>query len=225
MSIVENLGEIHRIIPNSVQLIVVSKTYPSEDIMQAYSAGQRVFGESRPQELLQKQQQLPNNILWHFIGHLQTNKIKQIIPFVNLIHSVDSVRLFNEINKEAAKIHKVVNCLLQIHIAEEDSKFGFSEEELEQFLSLGNHKLAQSINICGLMGMATYTDDIEQIHCEFRGLKNIFDKVRSMYFKDNPDFKELSMGMSGDYLIAIDEGATMVRIGSSIFGERNRAIE
>lgn len=220
MSIADSLNKILATIPDNVKLIAVSKTYPPEAVMEAYNAGQRIFGESRPQELVQKYEQLPKDIEWHFIGHLQTNKVKYIVPFVHLIHSVDSIRLFKEINKEAGKTQSTVNCLLQVHIAEEESKFGFSAEELENFLNSDDFKSAGNIRICGLMGMATYTDDTEQVHKEFRGLKDLFNKLKITYFTNNPDFKELSMGMSGDYPIAIEEGATMVRVGSSIFGAR-----
>ncbi|MDR1055184.1 MAG: YggS family pyridoxal phosphate-dependent enzyme [Prevotellaceae bacterium] len=220
MSVLENFDKIKATIPSGVQLIAVSKTYSPEMVAEVYNTSHRVFGESRPQELVQKYQQLPKDIEWHFIGHLQTNKIKYIIPFVHLIHSTDSVRLFNEIEKEAKKNRRIVNCLLQVHIAEEETKFGFTSEELKGFLSSDEFKAAQHIRICGLMGMATYTDNIGQIHHEFRKLKNIFTSVKSAFFSDKPEFKELSMGMSGDYLIAIEEGATMVRVGSSIFGER-----
>lgn len=220
MSVIDNLNSIQQTIPQGVTLVAVSKTYPPDIILEVCNAGQRIFGENRPQELVQKHEQLPDDIKWHFIGHLQTNKVKYIVPFVTLIHSVDSLRLFKEINKEATKVNRKIDCLLQVHIAEEESKFGFSEEELIAFLQLDEVKSALNIRICGLMGMATFTDDTEQVRCEFKSLKTLFDKIKSTFFISNLEFKELSMGMSGDYLTAIEEGATIVRVGSSIFGER-----
>lgn len=220
MSVVESLSKIRATIVTGVQLVAVSKTYPNEVIMQAYNAGQRIFGESRPQELVQKQQQLPHDIQWHFIGHLQTNKVKYIVPFVACIQSVDSVKLFDEIAKHASKIQRTVNCLLQIHIAQEDTKFGFSALELEEFLASKQYQQNPYIRICGLMGMATNTDNVEQVRAEFKGLKELFVKTKKQFFANEPYFKEISMGMSGDYLLAIAEGATIVRIGSLLFGER-----
>ena len=220
MSIQQNIEEIRKHIPTHVQLVCVSKFHPNEAVMEAYNCGERVFGESKVQEMCGKHESLPNDISWHFIGHLQTNKIKFIVPFVDLIHGVDSYKLLEEINKLALKAGKTVNCLLQIHIAREETKFGFSEEELIESMSDGKWKELSGINICGLMGMATYTDNREQIRNELKGLKVLFDQVKNQYFKDVTSFSELSMGMSDDYQIAIEEGGTMVRIGSSIFGHR-----
>ena len=220
MSIQRNIEEIRKHIPAHVKLVCVSKFHPNETLLEAYQCGERVFGESKVQELCGKQESLPTDISWHFIGHLQSNKIKYIVPFVELIHGVDSYKLLEEINKQALKAGKTVNCLLQIHIAKEDTKFGFSAEELIQTLSEGKWKALSGINICGLMGMATYTDNREQIRNEFKGLKGLLDLVKEQYFSEYPTFCELSMGMSDDYLLAIEEGSTLVRIGSSIFGHR-----
>ncbi|MDP4239493.1 MAG: YggS family pyridoxal phosphate-dependent enzyme [Bacteroidota bacterium] len=220
MSIQQNIQEIRKHIPSHVRLVCVSKFNPNESIIEAYEAGERVFGESKVQELCGKQETLPKDIAWHFIGHLQTNKIKFIVPFVSLIHGVDSYKLLAEIDKQAAKAGKTVNCLLQIHIAREETKFGFSAEELLETLNAGEWRSLKNVTICGLMGMATYTDNREQIHTEFRSLKVLFDQAKGQYFNDKPSFCELSMGMSDDYQLAIEEGSTMVRIGSSIFGHR-----
>jgi len=220
MSIQRNIEEIRKHIPAHVKLVCVSKFHPNETLLEAYQCGERVFGESKVQELCGKQESLPTDISWHFIGHLQSNKIKFIVPFVELIHGVDSYKLLEEINKQALKAGKTVNCLLQIHIAKEETKFGFSAEELIQTLSEGKWKALSGINICGLMGMATYTDNREQIRNEFKGLKGLLDLVKEQYFSEYPTFCELSMGMSDDYLLAIEEGSTLVRIGSSIFGHR-----
>jgi pyridoxal phosphate enzyme (YggS family) len=220
MSVQQNIEEIRKHIPAHVKLVCVSKFHPNETLLEAYECGERVFGESKVQELCGKQETLPTDISWHFIGHLQSNKIKFIIPFVELIHGVDSYKLLEEINKQALKAGRTVNCLLQIHIAKEETKFGFSAEELIQTLSEGKWKELSGINICGLMGMATYTDNREHIRNEFKGLKGLLDQAKEQYFTDRPSFCELSMGMSDDYLLAIEEGSTLVRIGSSIFGHR-----
>lgn len=220
MSIAGNIQFIKQQLPEHVQLVCVSKYHPVEALQEAYDAGQRIFGESKVQEMCEKQEVLPEDIQWHFIGHLQTNKIKYLVPFVSLIHGVDSEKLLLEIEKQAAKNQKTVNCLLQIHIAEEETKFGFSAEELSDLFEDGVLDKLQYVNICGLMGMATNTDDEAQIRKEFTSLKGLFDNLKQEYFKDNSDFKELSIGMSGDYPIAIEEGATLVRIGSAIFGPR-----
>jgi len=217
MSIAQNILSIKKTLPPHVKLVVVSKTQPVENIVQAYDAGQRLFAESRPQVLLEKAAQLPTTIEWHFIGHLQTNKVKLVVGLAHTIHSVDSERLAREIEKEAERKQITQRCLLQIFIAQEEQKFGFSPEEIrtlfaDNFLSNFPH-----LQIIGLMGMATFTDDSEQICNEFRTLKNLFDELKQKYFSDNPDFCELSMGMSGDYTIAVEEGSTMVRIGTSIF--------
>jgi len=220
MSIQQNIEEIRKHIPAHVKLVCVSKFHPNETLMEAYQCGERVFGESKVQELCGKQVSLPADISWHFIGHLQSNKIKFIVPFVELIHGVDSYKLLEEINKQALKAGRTVNCLLQIHIAKEETKFGFSAEELIQTLSDGNWKTLSGITICGLMGMATYTDNREQIRHEFKGLKGLLDNVKEQFFSEYPSFCELSMGMSDDYQLAIEEDSTLVRIGSSIFGHR-----
>lgn len=206
---------------NDVKIVAVSKTKPPEDIMQAYQAGQTIFGENKAQELVSKYESLPREITWHMIGHLQRNKVKYIVPFVDLIQSVDSLRLLKEVNKQAAKIDRKVNVLLQIHIAEEESKFGFSQEEVLELLNSQEIRNFKNITIKGLMGMATFTDDTHQVRKEFRSLKSFFEQIRSGFDLENVSMEELSMGMSGDYQIAIEEGSTMIRVGSSIFGSRN----
>ncbi len=221
MSVKSNIALIRQYIPQNVKLVCVSKLHSEEEIMEAYNAGERNFGENKVQELTVKHQNLPVDIEWHFIGHLQTNKIKYIVPFVSLIHGVDSLKLLKEIDKAASKSGKVVNCLLQMHIAEEDTKFGFSENELIGVLESDEIGVLQNVNICGLMGMATFTSNQSQVRKEFRQLKSFFDRLKSRYFADNDYFRELSMGMSDDYAIAIEEGSTMVRIGTAIFGVRN----
>lgn len=221
MSIVSRIEDIRRTIPDSVKLVAVSKFHPSEAIEEAYGTGQRIFGESRMQELESKKDILPHDIEWHFIGHLQTNKIKYIIPYVHTIHSVDSWKLLSEIDKHAARLNVEVNCLLEIHVAEEDSKFGFDLDGCRKFLEIGEWRELKNAKIAGIMGMATNTDDNNQIRSEFALLKSFFDEIKADYFKDIESFKEISMGMSHDYQIAIEEGSTMVRVGSSIFGDRN----
>jgi pyridoxal phosphate enzyme (YggS family) len=208
-------------IPPQVKLVAVSKTKPVADILVAYNAGQKIFGENRVQELLKKKDLLPSDIEWHLIGHLQTNKVKLIVPFVSMIQSVDSFRLLKTINDEARKTGRTVNCLLQLHIAKEETKFGFSFQEVTDMLRDSSVRTLDSIKICGVMGMATFTDDKDMVRAEFRYLADCFRKLKTDYFPGNPDFKEISMGMSGDFAIAISEGSTMVRIGSLIFGERN----
>lgn len=221
MSIVSRIEDIRRTIPEGVKLVAVSKFHPSEAIEEAYGTGQRIFGESRMQELESKKDILPHDIEWHFIGHLQTNKIKYIIPYVHTIHSVDSWKLLSEIDKHAARLNVEVNCLLEIHVAEEDSKFGFDLDGCRKFLEIGEWRELKNAKIAGIMGMATNTDDNNQIRSEFALLKSFFDEIKVDYFKDVESFKEISMGMSHDYQIAIEEGSTMVRVGSSIFGDRN----
>ena len=221
MSVQQNIISIRKHIPAHVQLVCVSKFHPDEELLEAYNAGERVFGESKVQEMCGKQQRLPKDIHWHFIGHLQTNKIKQIVPFVELIHGVDTFKLLVEINKQAEKQNRKVNCLLQVYIASEATKFGFSPDELKSLLATVEWQELKNINIAGLMGMATFTDDKNQIRSEFKSLKMLFDELKNIYFADNASFKEISMGMSDDYQIAIEEGSTMVRVGSSIFGVRN----
>lgn len=220
MQIAENLKKIKNSLPQTTTLIAVSKFKPTSDILTAYQAGQTVFGENRVQELVEKYEQLPKDIEWHMIGHLQSNKVKYITPFVHLIHGVDSLKLLKEINKQAKKAGRVQPCLLQVHIAQEDTKFGFDKTELIELLESDAYKSFENIKVCGLMGMATLTENKEQIHHEFASLKQLFDTLKQDYFSQQVDFKIISMGMSGDYEIAIEEGSTMVRIGSSIFGAR-----
>jgi pyridoxal phosphate enzyme (YggS family) len=208
-------------LPSSTRLIAVSKFHPDEAVMEAYAAGQRLFGENHVQEMTGKYERLPKDIQWHFIGHLQSNKIKYIVPFVSLIQSVDSYRLLCEIDKYAAKVNRVVDCLLQIHIATEETKFGFSPDECRDMLRQGEWRNLSHVRLCGLMGMATNTDDMHQVEAEFQILKALFDEVKSAYFSSNAAFKELSMGMTHDYPIAVRNGSTLVRIGTKIFGERD----
>jgi pyridoxal phosphate enzyme (YggS family) len=220
MKISQNLNSIINEIPEHVTLVAISKTHPPEVVMEAYNAGQRLFGENKVQELITKYESLPKDIQWHLVGHLQTNKVKYIAPFVSLIHSVDSLKILKEINKEGEKNNRVIDCLFQMHIAEEDTKFGLSYDELIEILNSEEYKSFKHVRIVGLMGMATFTEDLTQVRREFNGLSNIFKEINSNYFTETPFFKTLSMGMSGDYAIAIEEGSTMIRVGSSIFGER-----
>ncbi|MBC9931956.1 YggS family pyridoxal phosphate-dependent enzyme [Chitinophaga qingshengii] len=209
--------------PFSAQLVAVSKTKPLEDIEAFYAAGQRIFGENYVQELVEKQAALPADIQWHFIGHLQSNKVKYLAPFVHTIHAVDSLKLLQEINKQAAKHQRVINCLLQVHIAAEETKFGMDEQELQQLLSWWNNHQSEltHVRIAGLMGMATNTDNETQVRQEFHQLHQLFGSVKTTFFNTQDYFRELSIGMSADYTIALEEGSTMVRIGSLLFGERN----
>ena len=220
MSILRNIQQIRNHIPANVKLVCVSKFHPESAVLEAYDAGERIFGESRVQELLDKQPNLPADIHWHFIGHLQTNKIKYIVPFVDLIHGVDSLKVLKEIDKQAENAGRVVSCLLQVHIAQEETKFGFSAGELAEMLESDEFREMKNVVISGLMGMATLTDNSSQIRQEFRKLKVLRDEIKQLYFTLNNSFTELSMGMSDDYLIAIEEGSTMIRIGTSIFGVR-----
>ncbi|MCQ2303453.1 MAG: YggS family pyridoxal phosphate-dependent enzyme [Bacteroidales bacterium] len=217
----ENLEAVRATIPANVTLVAVSKTKPVSDLQEAYDAGQRIFGENHALEMRDKHEVLPHDIQWHFIGHLQTNKIKYIIPFVSLIHSIDSENLLEAVNKEAKKHERVADCLLQFHIANEETKFGLNLEEAEALLNSDAFRQMENVRICGVMGMATFTDDEDEIHKEFRHLKTIFDTLKQKYFANQQQFKEISMGMSDDYPIAIAEGATLVRVGSRIFGARN----
>lgn len=219
MNITENLSKIKSSLPPHVTLVAVSKTKPVIDLMEAYNAGQRIFGENKIQEMTEKWEQMPKDIQWHMIGHVQSNKVKYMIPYVSLIHGVDSLKLLKEINRLAVKWRKKVDCLLQIHIAEEDTKFGLDEKELNELLSSEEFKTFENIRIVGLMGMATFTENQEQIKREFLHLKSIFDQ-HSQLTTDNCQLTTLSMGMSGDYQLAIECGSNMVRIGSSIFGSR-----
>ena len=222
MPIAENINHFNKILSESnTQLIAVSKTKPEGDLLQAYAAGQRHFGENKVQELTGKFEALPKDIKWHMIGHLQRNKVKYIAPFVSLIHAVDSPRLLKEINKQALKNNRVIDCLLQVHIAQEDTKFGFDEKELVDFLNSAELNELKNIKIIGLMGMATNTNDKEQVAQEFNTLKSLFDKIASEYSLEQVSMKELSMGMTSDFEIACKSGSTMVRIGSAIFGSRN----
>ena len=221
MNIAENIKSIKSSLPANVRLVAVSKFHPAEVIREAYDCGQRAFGESKAQELQAKAAALPADIEWHFIGHLQSNKIKQILPAVSLIHSIDSFKLLEEINRIAEKQSVCANCLLEVHIAREESKFGFSFAELEELFSAKEWENLQNIRICGLMGMASLTVDKAQIRREFQSLAKYFHLAKEKYFKDKDYFKEISMGMSGDYEIAVEEGSTLVRVGSAIFGERS----
>lgn len=216
----EQLDKLYNEIPSHVTLVAVSKTKPSSAILEAYNANQRVFGENKVQELVDKYEELPKDIEWHMIGHLQSNKVKFIAPFVSLIHAVDSFKLLKEINKQAKKNNRIVECLLQFHIAREESKFGLSFEEARDILESNEFIEMNHISIAGVMGMATFTKNEEQVRDEFRALENYFNVLKSHYFKFNDSFRHISMGMSGDYNIAIEEGSNMVRIGSSIFGAR-----
>lgn len=220
MSIISNLKHIKTSIPANVQLVCVSKFHTAEMVLQAYNEGERAFGESRVQEFLKKRELLPQDIRWHFIGHLQTNKVKSIVPFVYLIQSVDSEKLLAEINKEAAKIGKKVNCLLEVHIAQEASKQGFLPNELIEFLTKEQWVKMKNIQICGLMAMATFTENTVQIATEMQTLKMLFEHTKNKFFANRDYFVELSIGMTNDYTIAIAQGATIIRIGSAIFGQR-----
>ena len=217
MSIQKQLLSILEGLPKQVHLVAVSKTKPNADLEEAYAAGQRIFGENKIQEMTQKWETLPKDIQWHMIGNVQTNKVKYMAPYVSLIHGVDHYKLLKEINKQAAKSDRVINCLLQMHIAQEDSKFGFNKEELEAVVTDLKINPLPYIRIKGLMGMATFTDNQEQIRSEFKTLKQQFDWLQTQH----PEANELSMGMSGDYVLAIEEGSTMIRVGSKIFGSRN----
>lgn len=221
MDIAKNIAEIIRKLPKTVRLVAVSKTKPNNDILAAYNSGHKIFGENKVQDLTLKYEELPKDIEWHYIGHLQTNKVKYIAPFIALIHGIDSLKLLKVVNKEARKNNRVINCLLQFHIAQESTKFGLSAEEAFEILNSETFKSFQNVKIVGVMGMATYTDDEKQIRNEFRMLKSIFNTLKNEYFSDAKEFIEVSMGMSDDYMIAIEEGSTLVRIGSKIFGERN----
>lgn len=221
MNIAENLKQVLAGLPSSVRLVAVSKFHPNEAIEEVYRAGQRIFGESKVQEMTAKYENLPKDIEWHFIGHLQTNKIKYMVPYVAMIHGIDSYKLLVDVNKQAAKVERTVKCLLQLHIAQEETKFGFSADECKEMLAAEEWKNLKNVQICGLMGMASNTDDSEQIDREFCSLNNLFKELKKNYFSDSDTFCELSMGMSHDYHQAIAKGSTLVRVGSKIFGERN----
>jgi len=217
----DNLRTINENLPETVEIIAVSKTKPIVDVKEAYEYGQRHFGENKVQELISKAEVLPQDIFWHLIGHLQTNKVKHIASFIHLVHSVDSFKLLKEINKQAAKHERIVNCLLQFHIAEESSKYGLELADAINILEDPEFKMMGNISISGVMGMASFVNDADQIRNEFRSLKNTFDQLKLNYFKNDLRFKEISMGMSGDYQLAIEEGSTIIRVGSIIFGPRN----
>jgi len=219
MSIASNIDTIKKSLPEHVTLVAVSKTKPVSDLMEAYNAGQRIFGENKIQEMTDKWEEMPKDIQWHMIGHVQSNKVKFMAPYVTLIHGVDSLKLLQEIDKQALKNNRIIDCLLQIYIAEEESKFGLDESELNELLTSFEFKQLKNIRILGLMGMATFTDDQNQIKKEFRNLKSTFDSIQKLETA-NCQFNTISMGMSGDYKLAIECGSTMVRIGSSIFGGR-----
>jgi pyridoxal phosphate enzyme (YggS family) len=221
MDIAKNISDIKKTLPEGVKLVAVSKTRPGEDILAAYHSGHKIFGENKVQDLAQKYEELPKDIEWHFIGHLQRNKVKYIAPFVHLVHGVDSLKLLKVIDKEGAKNKRVIPCLLQFHIAEEETKFGLSVDEARDLLNSEEFKSVKNAGIRGVMGMATYTDNNEQVAKEFRMLKNIFNTLKNEYFSNSKDFSEISMGMSADYPLAVKEGSTMVRVGSKIFGARN----
>lgn len=221
MSIASNLSEIRRGIPDGVKLVCVSKFHPAEAIEEAYAAGERCFAESRPQEFVPKAQALPADIEWHFIGNLQTNKVKMVVPYAALIHSVANERLFDEIERQAAKIDKVQDVLIELHVAQEETKQGFSPDEALALLTPDFLAAHPHIRVCGVMGMASLVDDNSQIDREFAAIRSAFEQLRSCVFAGSDYFKEVSMGMSHDYSLAIAQGSTMVRIGTAIFGRRN----
>ena len=220
MSVKANIDTLRESVPLEVKIVAVSKFHSNNEILEAYNDGQLLFGESRVQELAAKQPALPADIEWHFVGSLQRNKVKFIAPFVHLIHSLDNERLMLEIEKQAAANNRKIACLLQLHVADEETKSGFSPDECRRFLAEGNWRDCSHVQLAGVMGMATYTDDLEQVRSEFRLIKSLFDEFKQQYFADVENFKEVSMGMSGDYCIAIEEGATIIRVGTLIFGER-----
>lgn len=219
-TLVENLEQIKSNIPKHVTLVAVSKTKPIESIQELYNAGQRVFGENRVQELVEKHEELPKDIKWHLIGHLQRNKVKYIAPFIEMIHSIDSERLLDEVNIQSKKNNRKIKVLLQFYIAQEETKFGFDLVEIQDLFSRRAPESFDSIEFCGVMGMASFSDDESQVRNEFKKLKQIFDQLKQTYFLGSTSFSEISMGMSGDYQTAIEEGSTMVRVGSSLFGAR-----
>jgi PLP dependent protein len=219
MSLRDNLDNILKDIPSNVKLVAVSKLQPAERIKELYETGYKIFGENKAQDLMEKHDKLPKDIEWHFIGHLQTNKVRFIAPFVSLIHSVDSIKLLNEINKEALKKKRVIDCLLQFHIATEETKYGLSIEEAEGLLNSDLYNMMENIRLTGIMGMATFTENMELVRKEFATLKRYFTKLKEKYFTEDDYFNELSMGMTQDYKIAIEEGATIIRIGTAIFNE------
>lgn len=220
MSVKDNIDRLREEVPAEVKIVAVSKFHPIDEIMEAYDDGQTLFGESRVQELQDKHPELPQDIEWHFIGSLQRNKVRFIAPFVSLIHSLDSERLMREIDSRAAQNNRVIRCLLQLHVADEETKSGFSPDECREFLDSGNWKKYPNVEIVGVMGMATFTEDTEQVRFEFKQIKALFEEFKANHFADNENFKEVSMGMSNDYKIAVEEGATIIRVGTLIFGSR-----
>lgn len=220
MSVKANIDALRETVPDDVKIVAVSKFHAADVVMEAYGGGQRVFGESRVQELTAKYDELPKDIQWHFVGSLQRNKARFITPFISLIHSLDSEKLMLEIEKQATANNRKIPCLLQLHVADEQTKSGFSPDECRRFLAAGTWRNCPHVQLAGIMGMATYTDDERQIRSEFRLLKSLFDEFKTAYFADEENFREISMGMSGDYRIAIEEGATIIRVGTLIFGER-----
>lgn len=218
--IAQRIDEIKNTLPEGVSLIAVSKYHPDELIMEAYEAGQRLFGENKVQEMTGKYERLPKDIKWHFIGHLQTNKVKYIAPYVAMIHSIDSYRLLCEVNRQAARCNRVVDCLLQLHVAQEETKFGLLPNECRELLENEPWHTLEHVRLCGIMGMASNTDNTAQVQAEFASLHAFFSEIKSAHFSNAPHFKEISMGMSHDYKLAVEQGSTLVRIGSSIFGER-----
>lgn len=220
MSVRLNIEKLKEVVPSEVGIVAVSKFHSVNEILEAYDTGQRIFGESRVQELVQKHEELPKDIEWHFVGNLQRNKVKQIAPFITLIHSLDSERLMLEIEKQGSVNNRIIPCLIQIHIADEETKSGFSPDECRQFLTDGKWKECSHVKISGIMGMATFTEDENKVKKEFEQLKSLFDEFKQIHFNNDPYFKEISMGMTGDYQIAIAAGSTLLRIGTLIFGSR-----
>ncbi len=220
MSIASNIAEVCAQLPAGVRLLAVSKFHPVAALQEAYDAGQRLFGESRVQEMADKQVQLPADIEWHFIGHLQTNKIKYMIPFVSMIHGVDSLRLLAEINRQAERAGRVVSCLLQLHVAREETKFGFTPDECRLMLQEGEWRLLNNVRIAGVMAMASNVEDMAQVSAEFRSVTEFFREVKAAFFANEPSFSEISMGMSHDFPQAVEQGSTLVRVGTLIFGDR-----
>jgi pyridoxal phosphate enzyme (YggS family) len=218
--IVDSVKEIRSTLKGGVSLLCVSKTHPKEFIEEAYACGERDFAENKVQEMTAKAEELPKDIRWHMIGHLQTNKVKYIASYVYMIHSIDSIKLLETVDKEAKKHNRVIKCLLQVHVAQEETKFGLTADELLELVSSDKIKELTNVEICGLMGMASFTNDKEQIRKEFQEIKKLFDKCKSTHYKEADEFREISMGMSGDYPIAIEEGSTMIRVGNGIFGKR-----
>jgi pyridoxal phosphate enzyme (YggS family) len=218
--IASNIIRLKKEIPSNIKLVAVSKTKTADEILRAYNTGHRIFGENRVQELVEKKEELPEDIQWHFVGHLQSNKAKYIVPFISMIESIDTFKLLKIINKEALGNNRVINCLIQFYIAQEETKFGFNMAEVTEMAESEEFRHLNNVRLCGVMGMATFTDDHGQVRREFKYLNECFNELKGKYFNDQPSFREISMGMSGDYRIAVEEGSTMIRIGSIIFGTR-----